>query len=164
MNLCRAHTEGLYIVNIKLGLSYTVCSMKLRVKNIFLWVSVLPGAILGGILTTFPLHWFLYGRLVSGSVISGVDIEPIERLLTPFVVALAYVLIGSHIAPSRKLKTAVVLVIIYLISFVSIFIFMSDKAAFGLRGAGALVGVCLGLLVAWKKYKNDSSVSSKSLE
>jgi hypothetical membrane protein len=136
--------------------------MSLKLKNILVWTSVLPGAILGGFLMTFPLHWILYGTLVGGSVISGVDIEPIERFLSPFVIALGFVLIGSHIAPSHKLKTAIVLTIIYIFSFISIFVFMSGRATLELRGAGALLGICLGLFVAWKTYKPDPLTSNKT--
>lgn len=144
------------------GLSYNMC-MSLKFRNILLWVSVLPGAILGGFSMTFPLHWVLYGTLVSGSVVSGVNIEPIERFLSPFIIALGFVLIGSHIAPAHKLKTAIVLTIVYIISFISVFIIMYDKATLELRGVGALIGVCLGLFIVWKKYKTDQSVSNKTL-
>src|SRR3989338_7065328 len=78
--------------------------MNESVKNVLLWVGVLPGAIIGALLATFPLHWILYGTLVEGSIISGVDIEPIERFLSPFVVALTFILIGSYIAPNTNLK------------------------------------------------------------
>ena len=133
--------------------------MNSGVKNIFLWISVLPSALIGGFLMTFPLHWILYGTLVSGSVISGVDIEPIERFLSPFVIAVAFVLIGAYIAPNHKFKTAVVLTVLYIASFFSLFVFMSEMVTFELRGAGALIGVFLGLFIAWKKYKSDPSTS-----
>lgn len=138
--------------------------MNSTIKNIFLWISVLPGAIIGGFLMTFPLHWILYGTLVSGSVVSGVDIEPIERFLSPFVTALAFVLIGTYIAPNYKFKTAITLSILYFASFISVSIFMSEIATFELRGVGALIGVFLGLFIAWKKYKPDPHTSIQSPE
>ncbi len=132
--------------------------MHSEIKNILLWVGVLPGAILGGFLMTFPLHWILYSTLVSGSVISGVNIEPIERFLSPFVIALGFVLIGTRIAPSNKIETATVLTITYLLLFMSVFIFMSERAVFELRSVGALIGSCLGLFVAWKTYPANQSI------
>lgn len=128
--------------------------MSKSVKNTLLWIGVLPGAILGGFLTTFPLHWILYGTLVSGSIVTGVNINPIERFLSPFVIAFTFILIGSYIAPNRKFKTAVILTILYFIAFLSFFIFMSEQVAFEIRGIGALVGSLLGLFVAKRKYKS----------
>ena len=70
------------------------------------WIAVLPGALLGGILMVFPLHWILYNTLSN-------FIEPYpelpERILTPFVVALGFVALGARIAPERKMEVAVVL-------------------------------------------------------
>lgn len=126
--------------------------MNQSTKNILLWICVLPGAVIGAFLATFPLHWVLYGTLVSGSVVSGMDIKPIERFLSPFVITLVFILIGSYIAPNYKFKTAVILTALYFISFTSLFLFMSEQAHFELRGVGALVGTLLGLFVAWKKY------------
>jgi|SRR3989344_3290678 len=124
-------------------------------KNTFLWLSVLPGAIICAILATFPLHWVLYGTLVSSSIVSGTDIEPIERFLSPFVIATVFVLIGSRLAPNHKFKTAVMLSILYIASFLSLFIFMPEQAIFELRGVGALTGSLLGLFIVWKKHKSD---------
>lgn len=47
----------------------------------------------------FPLHWILCFTLDKEQVISGVNIVPIERMLTPFVIAITFVWIGFEIAP-----------------------------------------------------------------
>lgn len=62
---------------------------------------------------------------------------------------------GTYIAPHNKLRIAVTLTIIYLISFIALFLFISQQATFELRGVGALIGALLGLFIAWKKYKLD---------
>src|SRR5262245_45492907 len=69
------------------------------------WVAVLPGALLGGLLLTFPLHWILKNTL------NFIDPYPElpERILSPLVIALGFVWLGAKIAPARKIETAVVL-------------------------------------------------------
>lgn len=76
--------------------------------NIMRWLTVLPGAAVCGFLSTFALHWVLYGTLTASGVVEPYPELP-ERLLTPFAVALAFVWAGSRIAPSRKVETAAVL-------------------------------------------------------
>lgn len=56
------------------------------------WVAVLPGAIPAGLLSNFPLHWFLY--LFFSQIIEPYPELP-ERFLLPFVVATTFVYIGS---------------------------------------------------------------------
>ena len=76
--------------------------------NIMRWLAILPGAIVCALLSTFPLHWVLYGTLTLSGVVEPYPELP-ERMLTPFAAALAFVWAGSRIAPSRKVETAAVL-------------------------------------------------------
>jgi hypothetical protein len=92
-------------------------------KNYWLrWVGVLPGALLAGLLATFPLHWTLYFTLAHGETISGVNITPIERAMYPFVIALCYIVAGFKIAPKHKFKTSVILAVLYALFFIGLIV------------------------------------------
>lgn len=132
--------------------------MQQSTKNLLRWITVLPGAILGGFLASFPLHWILYFTLARGEIIFGVNIEPIEYTLYPFAIAITFILIGSKIAPNNKFKTSVVLTCLWMLSFLAIFLFFSDsQTQFGIRGIGSLLGSLLGLFIVWKKFKHGPS-------
>jgi hypothetical protein len=118
------------------------------------WIAVLPGALIAGFLATFLLHWVLYFTLAHGETVSGVNIKPIEYNLSPFVIAITFILVGFEIAPVNKFKTSVALTIIWLLSFFGIFIFFTAlKPQFQIRSALSLLGAFLGLYIAWRKSK-----------
>lgn len=105
---------------------------------------------------TFPLHWILYFTLAKGQVISGVNIVSIERLLTPFIIAITFVLVGVEIAPEKKFKTSIALSILYIISIIGFPIYMTSKyqeAYLEPRGYLGIFGAFIGLYIAWRKYK-----------
>lgn len=122
------------------------------------WLAVLPGALLSGILASFPLHLVLYSTLTS-------FIEPYpelpERTLFPFVMAAVFVWAGSSIAPEHKFKTAVVLFGLWLFllgGFVFLtftgFDWMGPQLYFQGGGIGsimAVIGAVTGLFIARKK-------------
>jgi len=139
--------------------------MKEKIKSDFIywlrWFAVFPGAVLFGLLATFPLHWILYGTLVSGEMISGVNIAPIERFLYPFVIAFTYIFAGYKIAPKNKFQTAIVLFVIYLVVWLIGIIIGLFKIniygldiQFSLRAALALIGAILSLYTT-KKVDNE---------
>ncbi len=129
---------------------------------------------MGGILATFPLHWILlflfdgndtdllsikfFAQLFS----EGMSYEDAERFLSPFAIAIAFVLIGASIAPSHRFKTAIGLSVIWITSFLSLFIFMPEQAVFELRGLVGLVGSLIGLFLTWKLELDSSEKSSES--
>ena len=138
--------------------------MKKSTKNILRWIGVLPGAIICGFLATFPLHWALYSTLADGSFISGVNIDPIEYALYPFVIAFTFIFAGFKIAPNYKFKTALILAVFWLALFATVFLIMPEsEVELGIRSFGSLVGLCLGLYVVWKK-SNTFKLDSKSKE
>jgi hypothetical protein len=116
---------------------------------------VLPGALIFGLLLTFPLHWVLYFTLAHGETISGVNIGPIESILSPFVVAIGFIIAGSRIAPNYKLKASIVLFVIWLLMVAgSALLALSGSNLLGhqlyLKGSGvssilAVVGASIGL-------------------
>jgi len=128
-----------------------------KIKYWLRWIAVFPGALITGLLATFLLHWILYFTLVHGKIISGVDIKPIEYMLYPFVIAIAFIFAGYKIAPKYKFKTAIVLFGIYFIiwsavSIISLFkesIYGIDMQFSG-RTMLSLVGAIIGLYIAKK--------------
>jgi hypothetical protein len=76
--------------------------------NTIRWIGVLPGALIGAVLSSFPLHLILYQSLTGSGLVEPYPVMP-ERLLGPFVAAIAFVWIGTYIAPNRKAATAVLL-------------------------------------------------------
>ena len=116
------------------------------------WIFLLPGSLISGFLATFPLHWTLYFSLARGETISGVNIEPIERALSPFVIAIMFILVGYKIAPKYKFQACIALTLLWTTFFIGIFIFMSDQQVqLQGRGIGSLLGSFLGLYIAWRK-------------
>lgn len=136
------------------------------------WISVLPGALIGGFLTTFPLHWILLivlgheDSLLFGFIEfpEGINIDSIEYFIYPAVIATFYIVIGAMIAPVKKFKTAVCLFFIYFVVWISISIFAllygeKNGFEFSFRTVFALLGALLGLLEVKQsisKTKNEN--------
>lgn len=137
------------------------------------WALVLPGALLGGILATFPLHWLLYFGFAHENATlfgiiefpNGLDIEPIEFLIYPAVISAAYIIIGSQIAPNHKIKTALALFVIYLIFWLIANVYFhiagnSINAQSSGRTLLALLGAVVGLAIV-KFSKNETTSDQK---
>jgi hypothetical protein len=124
------------------------------------WIAVLPGAILAGLLLTFPLHWMLYRTLTGSGFIEPYPELP-ERLLSPGVFAGGMVFFGSRIAPHHKTEAAAVLfgiVMVLLGVSVAIAVFEVPIAGRtvtldggGVASAGAFIGGLVGFLLARRK-------------
>lgn len=132
------------------------------------WIAVIPGALIAGILASFPLHWILYSTLTK-----FIDPYPQlpERILFPFVAAIVYIWIGSRIAPDNKIKTAVILfgVWLFLLGGV-VFLTLSGTNFKGrglyFQGGGigpvmAGVGALVGLYIVKKKTSNSATSATK---
>lgn len=127
------------------------------------WLVVLPGALLGGILTSFPLHWILYSTLRNETIFIDPYPELPERILLPLVAAFVFVWAGSRIAPEHKLKTSIVLFGIWLfLSGGVVFLTLYDSGWFGqqlyfqggiIGPIMAVVGAFIGLFIAGRKEK-----------
>lgn len=77
------------------------------------WLAVLPAAILGAVLVSFPIHWFALG-LTGNTPISMIRLdrevtEAVERLLQAFFGPYAFVWAGARVAPTFRVATAIVL-------------------------------------------------------
>jgi hypothetical protein len=134
-------------------------------QNILRWISVIPGAVLAGVLATFPWHWILEINTLNADFIdlSPRAFEVLERTTYPGVVAFAYVMVGCAIAPSHKLKTAIGLSALYLVFAASFLFYLASTGAkldVGLRAIGPIVGLALGLLIV----RHNGMVPEQPLE
>lgn len=124
------------------------------------WIFILPGALIGGLLSTFLLHWILF--LTLSNFIEPYPEFP-ERILTPFAISLAFIWVGSEIAPDHKFKTGLILFVTWLsLLFYIIFFALSGETMYGyelyLKEGGltsllGIVGTFVGLYIVKKKYK-----------
>jgi len=85
--------------------------MSNKLKNILLWVAVLPASILAGLLVLFPVHWILYNTLTR-------YVQPYpelpERIIGPFATACVMVKTASYVAPSYKIIVATILTVFWI--------------------------------------------------
>jgi hypothetical protein len=136
-----------------------------KIKYLLRWIAVFPGALLAGVFVIFPLHWVLYFTLANSETISGIDIKPIEYVLYPFVVAIAFIFAGYKIAPKYKFKTAIILFGLYLVVWLAISLISLFKGAvygvdmqFSGRTVLSLVGAIMGLYIAKKANEEKNNV------
>lgn len=126
-----------------------------KVKYWLRWIMVFPGALIAGLLVTFPLHWLLYLKFNNGGTILGFIELPsgsdtfIEYNIYPLIIALTFVCVGYKIAPKYKIKTAIILFAVYFITWliISIFSYYNDVGLFSWRTILALIGAILGLYI-----------------
>jgi len=124
------------------------------------WIAVLPAALLGMVLSAFPLHFILYQTLTGSGIVEPYP-EPPERVLMPLVGAMAFIWLGARVAPNHKVKVATVLLALWLLFLgVSVVLELSgadlDGLQFNLQGGGlgpvmALVGAIAGLYIVRKQ-------------
>ncbi len=127
------------------------------------WVAVLPGALIAGLLATFPLHWLLYIAFAyDGTILGCIELPPgsnlpIEYMLYPFVIAFVFILVGFKIAPMYKFKTAIALAVLYTIFAIGVLFFgmkRGIKMSFEVRTVGPFIGLLIGLYIANKEENN----------
>jgi hypothetical protein len=126
--------------------------MNPKIKIVLRWISILPVAVIGGFLATFPLHWILYFTLAHGETISGVNIKSVEYVITPFVIGITFILVGFKIAPKYKLKISALLAILWIVSFIGLSSLMQTKLE--LRGILGLIGVLVGFFINLHQKKS----------
>jgi len=137
------------------------------------WVAVLPGALGFGFLATFPLHWILYLKASGNWAILGFIELPatswtsVEEAVYPFVIAIVYIMVGAWIAPTHKIKTSIVLAVLYVIFAVSIVLWGVSsglQVSVGARIIGPIAGLLLGVYLVWQRHKQDPTVSPATEE
>jgi hypothetical protein len=129
--------------------------------NIIRWILVLPMSIIAAIVILFPLHWILIFSL--NHFVTPYPELP-ERLLTPFVFSLTFVLTGSKIAPNYKFYSSVFLFSIFmLLTGVYIWFISNNIKWFGevlmFQNGGVpfyfgIIGSFTGLYLVSKDLKN----------
>jgi len=133
------------------------------------WVAVLPGTLIAGLLSTFPLHWILYFLFNEeetglGSVKffiqlfgQGINYKDIEYAIFPFIIAIVFVLVGAEIAPKYKFGTAIVLTVLYIMAVIGVFLLGPKYGVYGsfeARSVGPIIGLLIGLYIVRGKEKN----------
>ena len=127
------------------------------------WIAVLPGALTAGIISSFPVHWLLYIAFANnGTFLGFIELPPganisIERAISPFIVAIVLILVGSEIAPLYKFRTAIVLTALYTMSVIGIFLLGPKYGVYGsfeARSVGPIIGLLIGLYIVRRKEKN----------
>ena len=91
------------------------------------WLLVLPAAILGGLLITFPLHWVLMASCSGGGTVTldqGAQ-DGLERILAFAFTPFGFVLAGAKTAPSQHLRAAAILGVLLAIVFVGARVYVS---------------------------------------
>ncbi len=138
-----------------------------KIEYGFRWIAVLPGAIVAGLLVTFPLHWLLYLAFAhDGTLLGFIELPPganisIEHVLSPFVIALTFIFAGNRIAPKYKFKTAITLFGIYLAvwSIISIIaLFKGSIYGLEIHFSGETILSLIGALVGVYIVKKDEEV------
>jgi hypothetical protein len=133
------------------------------------WLAVLPGAILAGLLATFPLHWLLNmifpydGKWFLDFIEfpnKVLDVSAIELTLSPLIIALVCIWVGAEIAPKNKFKTALVLSALWVCVLLYIFLAAGGHATFDIKTACAVLGVLLGLSIVWLRVRNEQKGSN----
>jgi hypothetical protein len=138
-----------------------------KIKDILRWVFLLPLSIMLGVLMLFVLHIILINTFRE--FITPYPELP-ERLLSPFVFSLGFVISGSKVAPKFKIQTSVFLFFLLMLLASSLVWSLSNNVLwFGksleLEYGGAafylsILGSFLGLFYVLKKYNNSEYDSS----
>lgn len=129
-------------------------------QNWLRWIAVLPAALLAMVLSAFPLHFVLYQTLTGSGIVEPYPETP-ERILLPFVGAVAFIWAGARVAPNHKVKAAMVLFVLWLLMLggaVSLVLSGVDLGGlqFNLEGGGlapvmALIGAVISLYIVRKQ-------------
>lgn len=144
--------------------------MRSSLKYWLCWISVLPGAIILALLSTFPLHLILYMAYAKNGTLFGIIELPqganntIEFFLYPALIAAVFVYASYKIAPKYKFKVALIFFIFYALAWSIVsFLALSNKSVnnlnlqFSGRTIFALVGAFFGLFEARRESKEIKS-------
>lgn len=76
-------------------------------RNILRWICVVPAGMVGAILVSFPIHWFVMTNFGGHTIDPEIEIRDpetlrrIESLLQPVFGALAFIYCAARTAPDR---------------------------------------------------------------
>lgn len=139
-------------------------------KQLLRWLALLPGAILGGVIVLFPIHWILVSWIFphDGEYFldmiwfpKKLDVAGIENTLAPFFIIVFSTLAGAIIAPKFRITVACVLSGMWLIAGTYLFWSSGGQDTFEIKTAGAVLGLFIGPIVVWLSTKRlRSTVTS----
>jgi hypothetical protein len=137
-----------------------------RQNSLLRWAAILPGAVLGGVIAFFPVHWLL-GSLFphDGNYFldfimfeKPLDVERIELTLTPFVFSVFSIWAGAEIAPKSKLAIAIALSGMWLIVGTYMFWSSGGHDTFEIKTAGGVAGLVVGPIIVWLRTRQAKSI------
>jgi hypothetical protein len=144
--------------------------MKKSINNLFRWIAVLPGSLIAGFLSTFPLHLLLYLLYAHNGTLFGFIELPegsnlsIEHAIYPAVAAFIFILVGYKIAPRHKFVTSIVLAILYILFTIGLLLFAEKNnlgVSFEIRSIGPALGLLLGLFMVWRENEEHMRASDQ---
>jgi hypothetical protein len=135
------------------------------------WAAVLPVALLGSLLASYPLHIILYLTLTQ---FCDPYPELPERILFPFIFASSFIWIGSKIAPAFKNATSIILFGLYVFMYGgAVFLVWAGSPVFGgtlsfqASGIGvimAITGAIFGVFMTLKANRDKKIFGYSNME
>lgn len=132
-----------------------------KINYWFRWLAIIPGAFFAGYIINF---------LLLGFILMFISPERAETFLNiflfPFTITLIFVLVGTLIAPARKIKTSIILfLLVILLEIPLVFIALPDDKIVEIvsptkdkiiRLIMAIAGAIIGLYIAKKANKTNN--------
>ncbi len=139
-------------------------------KRILLWIGVIPGSLLAGVLATFPFHWilmYLYSnpqdvvifsiRFFALIVTENWTLETVELFLSPVIVMTVAVIVAYKLAPERNFIASCLIAALWLV--VAVISAFSETIFFDMRTFATSIGI--GIALCWNWYKSINAQHSK---
>jgi len=129
------------------------------------WIGVLPISLITGLLVSLPVHWILYQTLTN--FVTPYPEAP-EKILQPFFTSLVVVFISAKIAPQYKLKTAVIMAMLWVFGSGASFVFgylghkVGDIELNLTYGGAPIIMGAVGALVGLYIVKKELSIESQA--
>lgn len=137
-------------------------SVSSRLKQIGLWIAVLPTAVVSALLMTFPIHWLV--MIIASNpehTLAGIPARVLEQAGYAFFLPFTFVLVGAGRSPSHRFKASVVLACLWVLFVVgSIILSISVGGQIiwwtvPVAGALNITALSIVLVTVWR-YERDS--------
>ena len=144
-----------------------------RQKQLLRWVLILPGAVAGGAIAIFPIHWMLVfwifphdGKFFLDFIEfpKQLDVDGIELALTPFVLVVFSIWAGAEIAPKYKIAVGCLLSGVWLIAGAYAFLSSDGQAPLEIKTVGGVLGLFVGPVIVWLRARRASSTIASQEE
>lgn len=132
------------------------------------WVAVLPAAVLGLVLVSFPVHWVLLASFTRDDAflqLSSEGLATVERLAIAFFAPFAFIAVGSWTAPRHNFQAAlvlagVVLLVLGLVYGYALFAPQNRVAIDPLMVVLNLVGTTAAVVRAWMTSRRRVDITT----